>query len=497
MKTILIIYPHWWPNNMAGVQRPRLIGNYLKELGWQPRVLSVKEEYYEENPDPDFHKIFSDDFKVTRVDALPTNKSQKKKTKVFFLLRFLYSLLTAHYSIRIIGDIGLRAFFQLYKEARHIIATEKIDFIWLPIPSFYNALLGRLLYNKTKVPYGIDYIDPWVRDLSNQKNIRATISQWVARILEPIAIKKVSVISGVSTPYYASAIQRNFSGIYNQMVTNSIQSKDSCLQSSVSSMQNSHSSQQLQLKNHKSQIINPNTNRPITHVAMPYGFDPNDHKIKLENIQYPWFLSTKSNIQNQTSKIKHPKIWLYAGAFLPNSHILMDAFFKAISNLRKKGLWDETILLWFIGTGPYPAKRITAYAKDHQIDDIVFENRERYPFLHILNFLSAADTVMVIGSTEQHYTASKTYQSILSERPIVSIFHHESSAIKVMEDCKADPFTVRYKPEMIQEEIVDAFVETLIKRLNSKDWNPDLTALDQYSAKESARKLVSAIENVI
>ncbi len=476
MKIILIIYPHWWPNNMAGVQRPRLIGNYLKEHGWQPRVLTVKEEYYEEKPDPDFHKIFSDDFKVTRVDALPANKSQKK-TKGFILLRFLYSLLTAHYSLRLIGDIGLRAFFQLYKGAKHIIATEKIDFIWLPIPSFYNALLGRLLYDKTKVPYGIDYIDPWVRDISNQRNLRATMSQWVARILEPIAIKNVSVISGVSTPYYAPAIQRNFPSIANEL---------------LNSNSNDLNTNSLLTTHNSPLATNPNTNFPITHVAMPYGFDPNDHKIKLDNIEFPWFTTQNSKLTSHNSKV-----WLYAGAFLPNSHILMDAFFNAISNLRKQGLWDETIQLWFIGTGPYPAKRITAYAKDHLIDDIVFENRDRYPFLHILNFLSAADTVMVIGSTEQHYTASKTYQSILSERPIVSIFHHESSAIKVMQDCKADQFTVRYKPEMKQEDIVSAFEKTIIKRLNSNNWQPDLSALDQYSANESARKLVEAIERVI
>lgn len=452
MKTILIIYPHWHPANLAGVQRPRLIGNYLKAFGWKPRVLTVKEKYFEEKPDRDFHKIFSGDFEVTRVDAFKINKP------------------------RLIGDIGIRAFFHLYKGAKHILKNEKIDFIWLPIPSFYNALLGRLLYEKTKVPYGIDYIDPWVRDLSNQKNYRAIFSQWVARFLEPIAIKKVSVISGVSTPYYAPVIERNFPDIAQQL---------------------------LDTNKSTNQQFNKYTNKKITHIAMPYGFDPNDHAIHLNHIEYPWNKSSKQLAQNNSNNLlssqptKLTKVWLYAGAFLPNSHILLDAFFKAIAELRKTQQWDKDIQLWFIGTGPYPAKRITAYAQDHGIDDIVFENRNRFPFLHILNFLSAADTVMVIGSTEKHYTASKTYQSILSERPVVSIFHHESSAVKVMEDCKADAFTIRYKPEIQQKDIVTAFKSMIIERLKTEKWNPDLRALDQYSCKESARKLVEAIESVI
>ncbi len=479
MKKILIIYPHWHPANLAGVQRPRLIGNYLKEFGWIPRVLTVKAQYFEEKPDYDFEKIFSDDFDVTRVDALPVNKKQKNAARGsksnFWTL--LYTIISLNYSIRLIGDNGLRAFFQLYKEGLKILKNEDIDFIWLPIPSFYNALLGRLLYNKTKIPYGIDYIDPWVRDLSNQNNWRAKISQWIAQCLEPIAIKKASLISGVSTLYYAPAIQRNFPTIANSL-----------------------------LKTQNSKLLkNPYTRKPITHVAMPYGFDPNDHKIKLDNIDFPWnthytkLKTHHSPLTTHNSSLTTPlsKIWLYAGAFLPNSHLLLDAFFRAISELRKDNLWDEDIHLWFIGTGQYPAKRITSYAKDHQINDIVFEKRERFPFLHVLNYLSAADTVMIIGSTEEHYTASKTYQSLLSERPVISVFHHKSSAVKVMEDCKADQFTVRYKPDMKKKDLVNFFKNMLIKRLSEKDWHPDLSALDRYSAKESAKKLVEAMERVV
>jgi len=433
MRTILIIYPHWHPANLAGVHRPRLIGNYLSTLGWHPRVLTVEARYFEETPDPDFEKTFSPDFEVTRVAAFKVTRP------------------------RLIGDIGLRAFFSLYRKAVEIIGSEKIDFIWLPIPSFYNALLGRLLYEKTKIPYGIDYIDPWVRDISNQRNLRASLSQWIARLLEPVAVKKASLISGVSTPYYAPAVHRIFPEIAESMLAGN----------------NPHT--------------NPYTGKPLTHVAMPYGFDPDDHSVKLDGLTFPWHGDTSANT----------KIWLYAGAFLPNSHILMDAFFKAVASLRTSGRWDNDVRLWFIGTGPYPAKRITAYAADHGIGDIVFEHRDRYPFLQVLNFLAAAHTVMVVGSTEKHYTASKTFQSILSRRPIVAIFHHESSAVGVMEDCAADAFTVRFRPGMTIDEVAGAFEEVVVRRLASQDWNPNYSALDKYSSKESARKLVEAVEKVV
>jgi hypothetical protein len=413
MKKLLILYPHWHPANLAGVHRPRLTGNFLALFGWTPLVITVDKRFYEETPDNDFEKTFSSDFEVIRVNAFPVTK------------------------LRIIGDIGIRAFYQMYREAIRVIREQKPDFLWIPIPSFYTALLGRLLHEKTGIKYGIDYIDPWVRNIKNQNTIRTKLSQLVAKFLEPIAVKKASLISGVSFPYFEPMLQRNFP-----------------------------------------------TKRPVC-VAMPYGFDPHDHKIKLPDIVFPW--------SHQSNK----KIWLYAGAFLPNSHLIIEAFFHAIGNLRKNGRWDESIRLWFIGTGQYPAKSVASYAKDYHLEDIVTERRERYPYLNVLNFLDAADTVMIIGSTEKHYTASKTFQALLSKRPVVSAFHTESSAIKVLESCRADTFTVRYFLNMKEYKLISAFEKVLSKRISDIPWNPDLSALDPFSAKESARQLIEAIEYII
>ncbi len=432
LKNLLIIYPHWHPANLAGVQRPRLIGNFLKEYGWNPRVLTVDSSYFEEEPDNDFRKTFSKDFQVTRVKALPIFRP------------------------RLIGDVGIRAFYSLYNKAISIIQNESIDFIWLPIPSFYNALLGRLLFDKTGVQYGVDYIDPWVRDITNQNNFRAKLSQLVARRLEPIAIKKASLISGVSTAYYQSVLKRNFPNLFN--TEGYLEDKG----------------------------MNPHTNSKLVHVGMPYGFDPNDHKVKLPNLQTPW------------DKSKKEKIWLYAGAFLPNSHYFLELMFSAISRLRSEGNWDESIRLYFIGTGSYPAKRITSYAQDFGLSDIVIEYRQRFPFLHILNFLNQADRVLVIGSTEKHYTASKTYQVILSEKPVFAIFHEESSAVTVLEECESEQYLVKWQEDLSDEKFGKLLTQTLKNlQIESVEWNPNYKVLEKYSAKASAGKLVEAIESCL
>lgn len=416
MKTLLIIYPHWPPSNLAGVHRARLIANYLPELGWQPLVLTVKPEYYEEPPDYDLCKTVSDKIIVEKTEARPAPKH-----------------------LRLIGDIALRSLKHLRRRALQIMAFQKVDFIWIPIPSYYTALLGRQLHQKTNVPYGIDYIDPWVDGLPGQEKFlsRAWLSNQLAKRLEPYAVKKASLITGVSTPYYQPVLDRNF--------------KD----------------------------------RPVAHVGMPYGFDPNDHKLELDNLQTPW--------QDKPDC----KALVYAGAFLPKSHLFIDSLFQAIANLRKQQQWDDNIHLYFLGTGSYAGKSIADYARQYGIDDCVHEHRQRYPFLHILNFLSRAYGVMVVGSTEQHYTASKTFQALLSERPVFAVFHKESSAVEVMKGSQAADYLVYYEPEMDTyglylrlEQIFLSFIK------QDKGWQPDLSHLEQYSSRESARKLVEQLDKL-
>jgi hypothetical protein len=417
------------------------VGNYLKEFGWKTIALSVEEMFYEEKPDPDFARTFSEDFEVIRVKAFHITRP------------------------RLIGDIGLRAFIQLYKGALKIIQSRHIDFIWIPIPSFYCALLGRFIHRKTNLPYGIDYIDPWVRDISSRRDWRHKLSNMVARALEPIAVKKAALITGVSFEYYKPVIDRNFK---KAVVSTPLESSPSNQPASPAGGQ-----------------INKSTNPRIIHSAFPYGFDPNDHKIKLHDIRFPW------------SGEKNVIPWIYAGAFLPNSRIFVKLLFQAIAELRLVGTWDEKIRIYFVGTGEYPGKTIYEYATAAGIDNIVSEERKRFPYLQVLNFLAAADTVMVIGSTEKHYTASKVYQALLSERPVWAIFHEESSAIQVMEECKADRFLVKYHDGMSEAEMLTDITSALQRRLSQFDWKPDLVALEKYSARESAKKLAEGMEAVL
>jgi len=91
LKKVLIIYPHFPPSNLAGVHRPRLFAQHLPSFGWEPVILTVHEHYYEEALDKNLEKLLPPALRIEKVKAFRVTKP------------------------RLIGDMGLRAFFNCVK----------------------------------------------------------------------------------------------------------------------------------------------------------------------------------------------------------------------------------------------------------------------------------------------------------------------------------------------------------------------------------------------
>ena len=416
MKKLLIIYPNWYPSNAVGVLRVRLMVNYLQEFGWEPILVCVDPKFYEEEKSEDLLQLVKKDIRVIHVNA--KNAS----------------------SIRLYGDIALRAFANLKRKAIEVINSEKIDCIWVPIPPFYTALIARKVHDVTGVPYVIDYIDPWVHDFpgSNKLFSRAKLASLIANYLEPIAVKKAAGFTGVSASYYLPVIDRN-----------------------------------PKLKS-------------IPHMGMPYGFDPNDYNAKPANSNLLW------------EKDGDIIPYIYAGAFLPNAHYFINELFKIIALLRSVGKLNSKVRFYFAGTGNTNLQSISDYAIANGLQDIVIERKERIPYLEVLNNLSNATGVLAIGSTEMHYTASKIFQSILSKRPVFTVFHHQSSVIEILRETNTGTYLVKY----VEDESEDSFELRLRHVFESflqqnEGWNPIYGRLEKYSARSSAASLASVLNAVL
>ena len=382
VKKILIISPHFPPSNLAAVHRSRLFAQHLPAFGWEPVILTVHEKFYEEKPDHNLEKLLPVNLRIEKVTALAVTKP------------------------RLLGDIGLRAFFQLYKRAMQLIKKENIDFLYIPIPSFYCALLGRWLNSSTKIKYGIDYIDPWVHYFPGSEKMfsRHWFSTQIARFLEPIAVKKASLITGVAEGYYKGVIERN-----------------------------------------------PHLVKQAVVGAMPYGGEEEDHKAV-----------AKLNLQPYLFKKRAGKIQLvYAGAMLPKAYAVLEKIFESIQNNPDE---FENVEFHFIGTGKIPndtaSYNIKPVAEKYTLwQTVVFEYPQRIPYLDVLVHLNNADGIFILGSTEPHYTPSKTYQGVLSGKPILAVLHQQSTAVKVLKESGAG-IVIEFDEENRLEEIESAFLNS-------------------------------------
>lgn len=382
-------------------------------------MLAVHEDYYEEKLDHNLAKLLPADLRVEKVSAFGVTKP------------------------RMIGDIGLRGFFQLYKKAKEIIKSEQIDFLYIPIPPFYVALLGRMLHKSTGVKYGIDYIDPWVHKFPNSDHsLRHRLSEYMANVLEPKAIKNACVITGVAAGYYKGVQERH-----------------------------------------------PDLAKTCAFGAMPYGGEKTDHE-KLKSMDLKPYLFEK----------KENKIQLvYAGAMLPKAYKPLEEVLKAISADKEK---FEKLEINFIGTGSRAndpeSYNIKPLAEKYGLwEKVIFEYPARIPYLDVLIHLEAADGVFILGSTEAHYTPSKVYQGVLSEKPILAILHKDSTACQVIKSTKVGK-VLDFDGEEGLSHINQSFSEVYIEYVDLlKSFDPancNLSEFDQYSAYQVTKKLVECID---
>ena len=423
MKKVLIITGHFPPSNLAAVHRSRLFAQHLPGFGWEPIILTVHERYYEEELDYNLEKLVPPGLRVEKVSALKITRP------------------------RLIGDIGLRGFFQLYKKGKQIIKKEKIDFLFIHIPSFYTALLGRMLNRSTGIKYGIDYIDPWVQIFpgSDRKFSRHWFSTVLSKILEPIAVKKASLITGVAEGYYKGVIERN-----------------------------------------------PKLLNNCVFGAMPYGGEKKDHE-RLKELKISPYLFRKNPGKVQL---------VYAGAMLPTAYGPLESVFKAITyNLQE----FSSVEIHFIGTGKSPndpkGYNIKPLAEQYGLwQNIIFEYPKRIPYLDVLMHLNYCDGVFVLGGTEAHYTPSKVYQAVLSDKPIFAILHKESSAVKVLNESGTGmvlEFGGIPELSLIESRFNSYFSNYLSRLRNFNSLYMNMQIFEQYSAKNVTQKLVALLKEAV
>jgi hypothetical protein len=324
----------------------------------------MRPEAYEARLDPDLASMVPDDVRVVRVPAWSTSWTRRAG----------------------IGDLGLRAFANLRRACNQLMARERFDALFVTTFPIYPALLGPMLKRRFRVPFVLDFQDPWVGSwgasvgggTNGAADFKSRASRRLATLIEPIAVGAADGLTAVSTATYEDALSR---------------------------------------------VAPPK--RPVC-ATLPLGWESRD--FERVNGAANGFFDPRDGCVHLC----------YVGTLLPNGLDTLRALLGAARLLRESDpLLYRRLRLRFFGTSNqsdprYVAARVTPVAEEIGVGDIVTETPERIPYLAALGVLKQATGILLLGSSEPHYTASKLYPALLAERPILAIFHEESSVVSIL-----------------------------------------------------------------
>ena len=390
MRRVLIVSPHFPPDSTAGTHRARLLAPRLREHGWEPTVLTVDPRDYDGALDPALGASVPADLRVVRARAWPV-------------------ALTRPFGV---GDLGLRAFEGLWREATHLLSHDSFDALFITIYPAYTALLGPLLKKRFGVPFVLDYQDPWVGEWGlsvgsgpyGRPDVRSRLTRAVAEWLEPLALGAADAVTAVSRGTYEPALQRN-----------------------------------------------PRAQLKAT-AELPIGWDERD--VEFLRAQPP-----AARLIPADDRLVHLAC---IGTLPPTMLESLRAFFAALARLRERDpARGAALRVHFFGTSSLRSDRAPLVAlpiaREAGVQDLITEAPARLNYFDALRALDEATAVLLLGTSEPHYTPSRLFTAMQSGRPVLAMYHAESPATDLLRRFGRPPavYLIGYGPHRAVADCVD------------------------------------------
>jgi hypothetical protein len=317
-----------------------------------------------------------------------------------------------------LGGVGWRCLPQMQAIGDRLLAEEKFDLVFFSTTIFPVMLLGKRWWQKFGIPYVLDFQDPWRSDyhqgkaVSNQSppggRLKYGMTQLLARCSEPQAMRSVQEVISVS-PSYPTILKNRYAWL-----------------------------------------------RPEQFTILPFGAPEQDFE-QLAKLQ------VKQPIFDPQDGKQH---WVYVGRGGADMQCALHILFTGIQAARLSNpiAWAN-VQLHFVGTSYAPShlavKTIEPIATACGVGDMVVEHTSRIPYFEAQQLLRDSDVIMMIGSDDASYTASKLYSCILAQKPILAIFHQNSSVVHILRDCQAGE--VITFGDTAQSRLIAPILQTFVK----------------------------------
>lgn len=370
LRRVLIVSPHFPPVNAPDMQRARMVLPYLRDHGWEPVVLAMRPEVIEGAVlDPLLEQTYPADIRLVRTGGLSSR-----------LTRWAG-----------IGNLWWRAGRAFTRAGDALLREQSFDLVFISTTQFNAFQLGRRWQRRFGVPYVLDYQDPWINPYYRRTGTRPpggwlkfTLSQFIARRIEPDALRHAAGIVAVSDSY-AQGLAETYPWFAPERVR-----------------------------------------------LLPFGAAPAD------------FVAARTHrparplVDFSDGNFHH----VYTGRCGPDMSLAMTVLFRAFKRfLRSHPGQAAKTRFHFIGTdyAPPPLGRFWALpiAAAEGVGAFVQEHCYRVPYFDALHYLTHAHALVAIGSNDPTYAASKVFPFVLAERPILLIYHTNSLVLRFAQTVSA------------------------------------------------------------
>lgn len=346
-----------------------------------------------------------------------------------------------------LGNLGLRSLFHYKKFVNKLITEKKFDLIFFSTTAYPVCILGRYWKNKFKIPYIIDMQDPWRSDhyLKMQKSQRPPkfwISYFLDTLFERYAMRKVDGIMSVSSTYIEVLKNR-----------------------------------------YKHLNFTPS-------VVVPFAaFETDINTAKNSKV--------KNNIYDKDLNYNI----VYVGRGGHDMRKSLSVIFKAFKEGLNKFEEFKKIRWYFIGTNysteSNAEKTVLPIALSFGVEDYITEITNRIPYFESLKVLADSMMIVVPGSDNIGYTASKIYSYAWLRKPIITVFHSSSSVNKFMQDVNLG-LAIQFDKldENVMLESINQYIYTsIINDTYLKE--PNWTEFQKYTAQYQVKNQVVLFNKVI
>lgn len=355
-----------------------------------------------------------------------------------------------------IGDLGLRALAGLHRTCRSLLAREPFDALFITTYPIYPAALGPMLKRRYGVPFVVDLQDPWVGAWGRSvgggpggaPDWKSRASRRVATWLERSVLPGADAITAVSAATYDEALARI------------------------------------------------GRDAPVPSAAIPLGGEERDFEaIRREG--------AATSLFDPSDGCRH---LCYVGTLLPLARATLTALLTAMARVREErpDLY-RTARLHFIGTSNQSEGAagdvVLPIARRLDVADSVEELPLRIDYVDALRAQLSATGILLLGSSEPHYTASKIFPAMLARRPILAAFHEASSSVDMLRALGRPPSVrvVTYGDDCSIAALAADIYPQLVELLQAATYDPkdvDAGKLADYSARTLAGRLAAVFDSI-